>query len=504
MIRTQFLRLIAAFVFSHVLLFVATGLLIKYGSHPDLGAASWSYRIYYDYASQAMQGQVPYRDYLVEYPILTFPLFLVPRLFVSGFASYCIAFAAEMLLFDVAAIVLIARHVAETEGPARVAGRLAWYTVFCASLAPLVVGRFELAPMVFAFAAARWWFAGRSVLGGLTAGVGALLKVFPGLVAAPALVWEVSRLRTSRARGSLAFFSTVAVGMAGWFFLGGSNVLDSFRYHAARGLGIESLYAGALLAWGKLAGLDIPWVIEHKAVHLVPEWGSRLAALASPLQAAALLLVLFQFGRRGMADGVRYAGAAILASLVTSKVLSPQYLVWLFPFVVVLGGWTGSRARWLFLYVCLTTALIYPGPGFAQLLDHQGTAIFLLNLRNLLILALLALLLFGPGAEVLEESHPSSTTRVPIQPLSRQGSFYPLVAGCWRRAQRAWTVRRRWVFPHPSVSPKPFERWQHADRKISYDRGPDNAHSDKEGRMGFVPDQFHHPLLRVDVHPLAG
>ena len=104
-------------------------------------------------------------------------------------------------------------------------------------------------------------------------------------------------------------------------------------------------------------------MIEHKAVHLVPEWGSRLAALASPLQAAALLLVLIQFRRRGMAEGVRYAGAAVLASLVTAKVLSPQYLVWLFPFIVVLGGWTGSRARWLFLFVCLTTALIYPGTG---------------------------------------------------------------------------------------------------------------------------------------------
>jgi hypothetical protein len=202
-------------------------------------------------------------------------------------------------------------------------------------------------------------------------------------------------------RGTVTFFLTVAAGMAGWFLLGGPNVLDSFRYHAARGLGIESIYAGAVLAWGKLAGFDVPWVIEHKAVHLAPEWGSRLAALASPLQAAALLLVLIQFGRRGMADGVRYAGAAVLASMVTSKVLSPQYLIWLFPFIVVLGGWTGSRARWLFLFGCLTTALIYPGPGFGQLQDHQGTAIFLLNLRNIVLLALLALLLFGPSAEVL-------------------------------------------------------------------------------------------------------
>ena len=386
-------------VVAHVVLFVATGLLIKYGSHPDLGAAAWSYRIYYDYASQAMRGQVPYRDYLVEYPILTFPLFLVPRLFVSRFASYCIAFAAEMLLFDFAAIVLIARHVAETEGPRRVVGRLAWYTVFCASLAPLVVGRFELAPMVLAFAAARWWFAGHYVVGGLTAGLGTLLKVFPGLVAAPAPGLGNRAASDLAPLGSLAFLVTVTAGMAGWFLLGGSNVLDSFRYHATRGLGIESLYAGAVLASAKLAGVEVPWVIEHKAVHLVPEWGSHLAALASPCQAAALLLVLFQFRRRRMAEGVRYAGAAVLASLVTSKVLSPQYLVWLFPFIVVLGGWTGSRVRWLFLFGCLTTSIIYPGPAFAQLLDHQGVAIFLLNLRNILLLATLALLLFGPKGE---------------------------------------------------------------------------------------------------------
>jgi hypothetical protein len=401
---------------AQVVLFIATGLLIQYGSHPDLGAATWSYRIYYDYASQAMAGQVPYRDFLVEYPILTFPLFLVPRLLASDFASYCIAFGAEMLLFDIAAIVLLARHVAETEGRPRVAGRLAWYTVYCASLAPLVVGRFELAPMVLAFAAARWWFSERNVLGGLTAGLGALLKVFPGLVAAPALVWEAARLRASRARGTLAFVLTMTVGSAAWFALGGANVLESFRYHAARGLGIETVYAGVVLAWGKLTGTDIPWVIEHKAVHLVPEWGAGLAALASPIQAAALLFVLVQFARSGLADGVRFSGAAILASLVTAKVLSPQYLVWLFPFVVVCGGWTGLRTRWLFLLVCVTTSLIYPGPAFAQILDHQGTAIFLLNLRNVLLLALLALLLFGPGADTFEQSRSSAVTQAPLQP----------------------------------------------------------------------------------------
>jgi hypothetical protein len=270
--------------------------------------------------------------------------------------------------------------------------------------------------MVLAFAAARWWFAGRNVLGGFTAGLGALMKVFPGLVAAPALIWEAAGLRTSRAHGIMAFVLTVAVVSAGWFALGGANVRESFHYHAARGLGIETVYAGVLLAWGKLAGTDIPWVIEHKAVHLVPEWGSWPAALATPIQATALLLVLVQFARSGLADGVRYSGAAILASLATAKVLSPQYLVWLFPFIVALGGWTGHRARWLFLFVCLTTSLIYPGPAFAQILDHQATAIFLLNLRNLLLLTLPALLVFGPavirpGGRGIKEPGPEGRQR---------------------------------------------------------------------------------------------
>ena len=52
-----------------------------------LGAASWSYEIYYDYASRAVRGEIPYRDYLVEYPILSFPLFLIPRLVVSDLGA---------------------------------------------------------------------------------------------------------------------------------------------------------------------------------------------------------------------------------------------------------------------------------------------------------------------------------------------------------------------------------------------------------------------------------
>jgi hypothetical protein len=155
-----------------------------------------------------------------------------------------------------------------------------------------------------------------------------------------------------------------------------------------------------LLAQGKLLGVEVPWLIEHKAVHLAPEWGARTASLAAMFQVIGLVLVLLLYWWRGAAEGVRFSGAAILAYLSLGKVLSPQYLIWIFPFVAVLGGWTGDRARWLLLFCCITTALIYPGPGFAQLLEQQSMAILIMNLRNILLLGLLGLLVFGPDAEV--------------------------------------------------------------------------------------------------------
>jgi hypothetical protein len=100
-----------------------------------------------------------------------------------------------------------------------------------------------------------------------------------------------------------------------------------------------------------------------------------------------------------MADGLRYSAAAVLAFVAFGKVLSPQYLIWLFPFLAVLDGRTGNFARRVFLLYCLTTTLIYPGPGFFMILDHQAPAILLLNLRNAFMIWLLAVLLSRSTAE---------------------------------------------------------------------------------------------------------
>src|SRR5262249_30399731 len=159
----------------------------------------------YDYASQALSGKLPYRDFAFEYPILSYPLFMIPRLLVSDFENFRRAFMAEMFLFDVGVIILIARQGGEFLATSAVVRRLCGYTLYCLLLAPLVVSRFELAPTALALAAAIWWFSGRNAAGGIAAALGTLMKVFPGAVAATALVLEASRLQNSRLRGTIAF-----------------------------------------------------------------------------------------------------------------------------------------------------------------------------------------------------------------------------------------------------------------------------------------------------------
>jgi hypothetical protein len=392
---------IGATVLHALIMLVTNSHPVFFGSEGPVAVTSTLER-YYGYASRAMHGEVPYRDYVIEYPILAFVVLVIPRLIASDFRWYRVGFGAEMLLFDVVAVYLVARRVERDEGIERVTGRLACYSLFFASLCPMLTGRYDLAPMALGFAAAHWWFSGRPAAGGVAAGAGTLLKVFPGLVAAPALIWEASRpgpLRL-RLRGMVAFLVTLAAGSALWWAIGGRGVLDSFRYHAERGLEIESLYAGLVFLVGALSGRKVPWVRDHDALHIAPEWGAFAERFVLPLEVASLLLVLWRFRRSGMADGVRYAGAAVLASVVTAKVLSPQFLIWFFPFMAVLGGEAGRRARRIFLLACIATTLLYPIGFLAVALNGYLAGVLLLNYRNLSLVVLLWLLLFGPDDQM--------------------------------------------------------------------------------------------------------
>jgi fatty acid desaturase len=161
---------------------------------------------------------------------------------------------------------------------------------------------------------------------------------------------------------------------------------------------VESLAASLLMKLG--------WVNEVVFAYGAFEVRGRGVELARSLSlpvTGVLLLItaLFMYreyrsGRFGERAFPRYAAALILAFMLGSKVLSPQYAIWLLPLVPLgAGGITGIVVSAVFLAVCWMTTQVYP-IHYADLLEVRFPGPDLLITRNLLLVALWSLLLLLP------------------------------------------------------------------------------------------------------------
>ena len=111
----------------------------------------------------------------------------------------------------------------------------------------------------------------------------------------------------------------------------------------------------------------------------------QTAAQAAGVAAAAFL---FARSRRTPADLAAAAATTIAVAAVAGKVLSPQFLLWLAPLVVLSRS---VLAGALLAVAMLLTNLIFPD-RYDGLIARHGGEIALLCVRNALLLAVLAAL----------------------------------------------------------------------------------------------------------------
>jgi hypothetical protein len=106
----------------------------------------------------------------------------------------------------------------------------------------------------------------------------------------------------------------------------------------------------------------------------------------------------YRRGRSGFEAFPRYTAALILAFMLGSKVLSPQYVIWLLPLVPLsVGGIAGIVVSAIFLAVCFMTTQVFP-IHYGDLLNLQPPGPDLLLARNLLLVLLWILLLLLPDS----------------------------------------------------------------------------------------------------------
>jgi len=357
--------------------------------------------LYERYGDAIVHGHaVPYRDFAVEYPPGALPAFALPSLAAPAgdFGRYERLFEGLMLLCGAAAAALVGLVLARgAAGPLRLAAGTLLAGFAPLALGPVVLSRFDLWPALLAAAAVVAVAAGRSRLGAGLLGAGVAAKLYPAVLL-PLVVAHAWRREGPRAALSSA---AVAAGVAAAAFapflaVSPGGVWASLSGQASRPLQIESAAASALLAAHQAFGLGLTEVSSHGSDNLGGALPDALAAAQSLLGAAVLAAIWIGFARGPATTDrfLRFAAGAVCAFVVLNRVLSPQYLIWLFALVPLVRGRRGLAAGGLFLGAMVLTQLWFPYRYIGLVYGLDPRASWLVFARDLLLLALLVVLVW--------------------------------------------------------------------------------------------------------------
>jgi uncharacterized membrane protein len=358
--------------------------------------------VYQQYGDALTSGEIPYRDFAVEYPPAALPVFALPSL--AAAADYRTFFEIVVWVCAAAAVAFVALALAAVE--ARTRRTVA--TVAFVALAPLALGsvvltRYDFWPAALTAAALAALLAGRERVGLGVLGLAVAAKIYPVVLLPPALVlvWRREGARAALA-GLGVFAAVIALVVVPFAAIAPGGLVDSVETQLDRPLQIESLGSSLLLAGHRLGVYDATVVSSSGSQNLRGALPDALALTQTGLQALAVALVwaLFASGRGGRGSFVAACAATVAGFVAFGKVLSPQFLIWLIPLVPLVAGRIGIAASGLLGAALATTQLWFPF-RYWDVVALEGAS-WLVLVRDLLLVGLFGILLMAirsPRAE---------------------------------------------------------------------------------------------------------
>lgn len=341
-------------------------------------------------------GAVPYRDHAVEYPVVTGGFMWVTAELTRAWHGLGLPGSDEGVVFGVLTCVLLALcGLVVTVATAGAAGRRRIWDVAIFAASPLLVfhafSNWDLLAMAFTSAALWAWARERPVAAGALIGLGTAAKLYPVLLLIPlALLAYRSRMwRPVVWAAVTALLTWLAVNLPvalawtkGWsefYVFSEQRPAEASTFWAMLNHYFPSHFSTPSSGGWVPSG---PWVALAMLVAVGAVCWLALTARARPRLAQLAFLVVAAF-------------------LLTTKVWSPQYSVWLVPLLAL------ARPRWRLVIVWQlceiavwigTLLWLLGGSDPNHALTYEGLT-WLLVLRDAVLLLLVALI-------VLEIRHP--------------------------------------------------------------------------------------------------
>jgi uncharacterized membrane protein len=288
------------------------------------------------------QGGVPYLDYALEYPVLTGAMMTAIGLPVHLIGAPR-GVNQHMWFYDLTALALLVFAVATVAMLLALRRRRPWdVAMFALSPALLLTAtvNWDLLAVVLAVGGVLAWARRRPVLAGVLLGLGTAAKLWPGLLFIPLIFLGI---RAARHR---TVWQAVAVGVGIWLAVNlpvmvanFDNWLRFMRLNTERAVDWGTFwYVGRYLDglwWSGAVGDRGPFQWLASNVNPYLNWTSYALFV---LACAGIGWVVLRAPRPP-----RFASLAFLivaAFLLTSKVWSQQFVLWLLPLLVL------ARPRW--------------------------------------------------------------------------------------------------------------------------------------------------------------
>ena len=357
--------------------------------------------LYVHYSGLVRGGHLPYRDFAFEYP----PGALLPMLLPSYMSwSYPTSFAILMGVCGAGCIAAAASTLrAVGAGAART-----WLTLLAIGVSPLVLGslfdtRFDLWQTLLAAAALAALVRERPFASGALLGLGFAAKLWPAVLLPLAVVHLWRRRGQAGALAAIAAFALAAAAcFAPFAVLAPEGLRAMFGDQLGRPLQVESLGAAVLMAAQHAGMRPLATVTSHGAQALSGRGAGLAADLSTACELVAVVGVWIAFARRRAGDGeaaLLAAVAAVSALVAFDKVLSPQYLIWLAPFVPLVRGARGIVAGGLLFLALGLTQTWFPDHYWSLANDHATPWSWYLLARDLALVALAGLLVLALSRE---------------------------------------------------------------------------------------------------------
>ena len=361
-----------------------------------------------------LDGMLPYRDALFEYPPLAAPAIGLPGLAGTGEDAFRAAFAGWTFLLGAAVVLLCGALAARTGGDPRRA-------LLAAALTPLLCGalvrtHFDLAPVALLLGALWLLSSGRPRSGMALLGLAVMTKGFPIVVAPVALAWLAARAgRRTALSAAAAFAVALAIPAGAALALSFDGARTAVEFHLERPVQVESLPASGLLLLGSLGAEEPRSVNSHRSDGLEHPAAGALSLVCLIAMLGVLAAIVPASLGGGPRELVLGSLAAVAAFAALGKVLSPQYVLWLIPLGALAFAWRMRALAGAAAAAALLTHIVFPS-RYADYVERDMFPVIVVALRNLVLLAVLALalraLLGGRHEQLLDRD--GLPARVPL------------------------------------------------------------------------------------------